>query len=185
MECDSADLLLMKYMDNTLNESETERLNAHLETCESCRKSFVVYDEIMRNFTEQTVYAPDNFEALVMDKIRALPAEHKSLASADNLLCVVWGIFSVLFGLGFLAVINKDAIILALSDNPSFAAYADMLETVSRLADRAINSLTSAAGTFFTALSGYIASSRYILMLIIAVLVLVQYVVYRKNKVEV
>ena len=185
MECEGAELLLMKYMDNTLAETETDPLNAHLESCGKCRGDFMIYDEILRELSHQTVYAPDNFEALVMDVIRKLPSDSKKfMSSADNLLCVVWGIFSVLFGLGFLAVMNRESIIGYLSDNPSLKAYADFLIPVSRFADAAAASLMSAADTLVTDVSAYISSSRYILMLIVGVLIMVQYVIYKKNKAE-
>ena len=183
MDCENANLLLMKYMDSALSETEADLLAKHLDSCDKCQEDFNVYDEMMGGFPIETTIAPDNFESLVMAKIRELP--EPKYANSDSMLCVVWGVFSVLFGLGFLAVINREAIIQSISANPALSGYADILISVSNFVERFVYAFTNAADSFFVAASGYIASSRYLLMLIVAVLVMVQYVIYKKNKVEV
>jgi len=142
-------------------------------------------DEAMQDLPEQEFFAPDNFEELVMQKIRALPAENKRFAtSADSLLCVIWGAFSCLFGLGFLAVINRNAIMDYMTASPALSAYADTFDALAVYADGAANMILETAGAVFAEISGYVSSYRYALLLVISVLALAQFVVYRINKVK-
>jgi len=185
MECDNMDMLMMKHMDGILTAEEQKRLDVHMETCKKCRDDFMIYDEILAGLPDGVITAPDNFENLVMEKIKALPENRRLAGSIDTMLCVAWGIFSVLFGLGFLAVINKDAVISYISASPSLSDYTDVIVSFSGFAESAaaafMNFITGAA----EAMSGYLSSSRYVLFLIVAVLAALQYVVYRKNKAEV
>ena len=185
MECDKADLLMMKYMDGTLGETERERLDTHMESCAKCREDFLIYEEIKNELPARVIFAPDNFESLVMERIKALPENKKFAGSIDSLLCVVWGVFSALFGAGFLAVMNKDAVLAYIADNPSLAGYADLLVRVSRYTEDFAASFTEFIAEASLSVGGYIASSRYVLLLIVAVLAALQYVVYKKNKAEV
>ena len=185
MECDKIELLMMKHMDGALTEDEKERLEKHIRSCEKCGEDFLIYEEIQNGLPEPMIFAPDNFETLVMEKINALPENKKFAGSIDNLLCVVWGIFSVMFGLGFLAVMNKESVIAYISENPSLSGYTDILVSISNFAESAGTMVMEAVTGASAEVSGYISASRYIILLIIAVLAVLQYVVYKKNKVGV
>ena len=185
MECDSMDLLMMKHMDGAIDMDEAARLECHIRSCEKCREDFILYGEIMRGLPSQTVFAPDNFEKLVMEKIYALPENKKFSFPIDRLLCVVWVVFTALSGLTLLAVMNKDAVIGYISGRPSLNACADALLAVSRFTESAASVFWDLAGSVSASISGYIISSRYMLMLIVAVLAMVQFVIYRKNSAEI
>jgi len=143
-------------------------------------------DEFLKDIPEPVIFAPDNFEELVMQKIRALPADNKKYAhSADSLLCIIWGAFSVLFGLGFLAVMNKDVIIGYMSASPQLSGYTGILVALSDYINNITVYFMETSSAVISSVSGYILSSRYMLLLIIAVLFMIQYVVYKKNKAEI
>ena len=140
--------------------------------------------EAMRDLPEEEFTIPDGFEELVMRQIRALPEPKKYAATLDTLLCVIWGSFSCLFGLGVLAVMNRTAIMAYIASNPVLSGYADTFAALSGYVDAIADEAIVFVSGALTSLSGYISASRYVLMLIIAVLVMIQYVVYRKNKVK-
>ena len=144
----------------------------------------LLLDEVMQKLPEEEFLAPEGFEELVMRRIRALPEVRRGFNSLDSLLCVVWGAFSCLFGLGFLAVINRGAIMEYMTDSAVLGEYAETFDTLSAYIDDAAAAAAAAAGNLIAAVSGYVTASRYVLMLIIAVLAMIQYVVYRKNKVK-
>ena len=144
----------------------------------------LLLDEIMRETPEAEFLAPEGFEEFVMQRIRALPEVKRGFNSLDSLLCVVWGAFSCLFGLGFLAVINRGAIMEFMTGSAALSGYAEAFYTLSAYIDDAAAAAAATAGNVFTVVSGYVSASRYVLMLIIAVLAMIQYVVYRKNKVK-
>ena len=47
MDCKMSDMLIMKYMDGVLDESEAKLLNEHILSCEACRKEFYFYDNMV------------------------------------------------------------------------------------------------------------------------------------------
>ena len=185
MECDNMDMLMMKYMDGAINAEEEKLLHVHMEKCEKCHHDYLIYEELMRDLPSQTIFAPDNFEDLVMKRIYALPENKKFAASVDKLLFAVWGILFALLGCGIAAALNKDAIVAYLTNNPSLHGYADLFLSAARVTESAGQLLSDIALTVSSSVSGYITSSRYMLMLIIAVLAMVQFVVYRSNKAEI
>ena len=185
MECDTIDLLMMKHMDDTLEESEKRILHEHLETCGKCKNDFEIYNEMMNAFPGQTIYAPDNFEVLVMKKIRSLPVENKKISiSLDSFLCLICGICFTLIGLLFIAVLNKDAVYAYLLSNPSLNIYINVFNNIIDYTEKFLASFYETSNLIMTSISGYINSSRYLLVLIISILFMVQYVIYKKNKIS-
>jgi len=179
------DLLMMKHMDGVIGDEEAERLRSHIGTCAKCEDDFMIYEEIMNGLPGRTVFAPDNFENLVMEKIYALPENKKHFIKLDGLLCVVWGLLTALAGLALFTAANRDAALDFVAARPSLTGLTDAIIVVSRIVENAAAFLRGSASAVASSVSGYVESSRFMLMLIIAVLAMVQYVVHKKNKAEV
>ncbi|MDR1642014.1 MAG: zf-HC2 domain-containing protein [Clostridiales bacterium] len=148
MECERADLLMMKYMDNALSESEAQELSEHIASCPQCKEDFLAYDKIMSDFAEmEIVEAPPGFTTAVMAKVRLLPPH---TPAAEGMLGDIWSAFLVLMGLGFLLAMQKDAIILWMSQYPQLSdavfAISQVNESVSLASAAAVASFQEVFG---------------------------------------
>jgi len=125
--CKRAQDLMMKYMDGTLQEDEALALSAHVAVCASCKADFKVYDLMTLEFAKaETSFerAPEGFSTAVMSKVLAVPEpKHAAAVQHDRLMRIVWGLFAVLFGAGFLLVQNREAVAEFLSDVPVFGGF--------------------------------------------------------------
>lgn len=179
MECYKANELMMGYMDSTLTEDQASKLNQHLRTCASCKEDFLVYDNIMKEFSKaEVIAAPPGFEESVMKKIQSIEFKRNGLFSADSFVCVVWGMFSVLFGLGFILFLYKDAVLETLAAIPYMSAFIATMLPISEFVTSLSNSILLSGEVML----GIITSSRYIVLGIILCLATVQYAMYRKEK---
>lgn len=186
MDCYKADKLIMKYMDKAISEQEAQTLHEHISVCETCKGDFLIYDEMVNVFSAmEWAKAPENFEALVMEQVRKLePLSKKVTSAVDNIWCAVWGVFSILLGIGTLLALNGDLILTHMQQTPALSGYVPALQGLS--AD--ISLLLGEVSLSFTAaanyLSGYMASIRFVLVAVLGVLIAAQFFVYRKDKVR-
>ncbi|MEN8904583.1 MAG: zf-HC2 domain-containing protein [Clostridiales bacterium] len=71
MKCQSASNLLMRYIDNELNDLEKLELEHHIKDCRSCCKEFEAMEYMIEMIDlKEDISPPDNFEELVMGKIK-------------------------------------------------------------------------------------------------------------------
>lgn len=186
MECDRAGDLMMLYMDKALPEDEAKLLNQHLRSCDSCKEDFYAYDKILSELSIQKVYSPpEGFEDAVMEKIRSLDFKRPLVANRDSLVCIIWGVFSILFGIGFLATMYKEAIIDYLSSSGNLSGFVQTLAPISEYAIGLSTDLNLAVTAFGANLAGMVSPFRYVLLSVFFVLAGVQYFIHRKNKVEI
>ena len=184
MDCHEVDELLMKYMDDTLNEPEAAKLGEHLTGCPECAADFKMYDEMLVGFSEmELIPAPEGFEERVMSRVAELPSLAEKLNGAvENMMCLIWGGISVLFGLGFLAALNRDAIMAYLYSHPELAGYAGAMEQVGEYSAAFAGSLMLTVNQMIASSAEYASASRYALIAILAVLAAVQIAVHRRAK---
>jgi len=181
MECEKAGGLMMKYMDGVLDGAEADSLNRHIKSCGHCKEDFLAYDSIMKNFSEMTLSeAPEGFEHRVMDIIRQLPEVR--LKSVSRQLSGILGVFTVLIGLGFILIMNKEAMIGWLSQYPQFEPLTGILVPVST----ALNSISLQVSVTMSQYVSYLqqASLRlnYVPLLLFGVLAAAQFVIYRRER---
>jgi hypothetical protein len=186
MECDKAENLMMLYMDRALPEQDAAVLNKHIKECAKCREDFFTYDKILSELSIQKVYSPpEGFEGAVMEKIRALDYKRPVSANKDSLFCVIWGVFSILFGTGLIAMMYKDSITSYLAATGRFDGF---IQTVGPVTDYVFN-LTEQLMLLVTLLGAnfieLVSGLRFALLLICFVLAGVQYFIFRKNKAEI
>ena len=187
MRCEQADSLMMKYMDRNLSEGEAERLHLHLRECESCQADFLAYDQMVEVFIQETAVTvawelPAAFDQEVMAKIEALGALPNCYTKTDNMLCVFWGGFSALIGLGFGVALNKDAIAALLADSPEGAWLTSFFAPVSQAVSGAVDGAVTAFNQAMTQAAGYVAASRWVLLAVFACLAVGVFVAERRKK---
>ncbi|MDR1687577.1 MAG: zf-HC2 domain-containing protein [Clostridiales bacterium] len=186
MECEKASALMMQYMDKTLSEADAAKLNSHIKGCPVCKEEFMVYDKILREFeTMEVISAPDDFCDTVMEKIRALDFKRPASTVKDSMLCVIWGVFSVLLGLGLLASMYKDTVIEYLASTGRFDLFLKTLAPVTEYVNLFTEGLTNTFTSLSSGLSALVSPVRLTLLVIFAVLAGIQYVIYKKNKAEI
>ncbi len=126
MNCEKADLLIMKYMDGEINISEAKLLNSHLLGCKECKEGFKIYDLLLLDMEElDGVEAPYDFEKAVMVKITSLPKVEKNqlYSRRDKLKLIFGGGFVSFLSVGMVLVNNREALIENLAKHPVFTEY--------------------------------------------------------------
>jgi len=183
MDCEKAGEYMMKYMDGNLSESDAVKLNLHISECETCKLDFIIYDDLMRNFTEMPIVeTPAGFVDKVMARVRELPAvQAYNNSSPDNALYVFWGVFSVLIGLGAILSMNKDSILAWMIQYPQFKPIADFIVPLSETVTSLSNSMIANARRL-TAQAGELMSGlRYILLTVFGLVTAIQLFFFRKG----
>jgi predicted anti-sigma-YlaC factor YlaD len=70
MNCEMSKEYIMKYFDGERNDIEEAQFRQHLKACGSCSDEFNCMAEIFQALETQTeIEPPDNFEAMVMEKV--------------------------------------------------------------------------------------------------------------------
>ena len=188
MNCQKAENYMMKYMDGEITAKESAQLGAHIENCEVCYESFKTYDviksEFDMNITECEYPAPEGFVEAVAGKIALLPERKKAVSSFENLVFIVWGVFSIIFGAGFLLFLNREQIVALMEGNEVFTSYLRFIEPFGVK----IEELTVAVQTVMTdALSSageFFNSYRYVVLAVFFAAVIVQYAIRLRKKKE-
>jgi len=184
MECHRADELIMKYMDSVLDESEAAKLGEHLTDCPGCAEDFKMYDSILTGFSEMDmISAPEGFEERVMRRVAELPSVAAKLTSSvENMMCLVWGSVSALFGIGFLAALNREMIMEYMYSQPGLAGYASALALIGEYSSALANALTLIMAQTAYSMAGYVSTSRYVLIAILAALAAARLAAGRRAK---
>ena len=172
---------MMKYMDGVLTDAEAASLNRHIKVCDQCKEDFLVYDSIMYNFSEMTLTeAPEGFERRVMDIITQLP--ETTLKAVNRSLSGILGVFSVLIGLGFILIMNKEAMILWMRQYPQFQPLTNILVTVST----AVNNISLQVSEVMSQVLAYLQQAGpnliYLPLLLFWVLAAAQFIIYRRER---
>ncbi|NLJ87997.1 MAG: hypothetical protein GX327_04345 [Epulopiscium sp.] len=188
MNCNKVDHLIMKYMDGILTMEEAKHLNQHITKCDTCREEFFTYQKMIDVLQDgQLVEAPKDFEATVMNRIKDIEIDYevKEKISIDTISAMVWGLFSLIFGIGVLLVLYRYPIIEYLVENPYLGDWAssmvptvDILSTyISDIKEEIISILSTSKYVF--------SSLRLILIPVLSILGAIKYYIYRKAKVEI
>ena len=68
--CENILDLLNAYIDGELDESEAERVRAHIELCENCKKTYEELVKLNQMFSDSVETAPDGLVDSVLEKIK-------------------------------------------------------------------------------------------------------------------
>lgn len=78
MNCETANDLMMKYLDHEINDIEEAQLLQHLKSCNTCSEDFTcMKDAFAALGTAEEIDPPEDFETKVMEKIAVLEQPRK------------------------------------------------------------------------------------------------------------
>ncbi|HHW66418.1 MAG: hypothetical protein PWP07_1932 [Epulopiscium sp.] len=188
MECNHADKLMMKYMDGILTMEEAQKLNFHITECESCRESFFTYQMVMDELRDESAMkAPDGFESEVMAKIKDIEIDYKlkEPMPIENISAMLWGVFSLLFGIGVLLCIYNQPVLKFLLENPYTKDWAQAMIPTMDLLNEYINDIKTKLQEFVSDGGQIFTVVKMIAVPVLTVLASIKYYIYRKKKVEI
>ncbi len=185
MDCNKAETLLMRYMDNIITKAEAEELREHTNLCSACRQDFEAYALMVNGFKEmEIIEAPVNFEDCVMEKIRKLPKLSES--SFHCLMFKAWGFVLILLAISIVAYNRLDG---SVSLDYSFLEQGliDFSVIVSKSSgwfNQYWESTRHLLENTMSLAQSYLFSLKYVFVGIFAVLMLIHVHVFRKGKVH-
>lgn len=187
MDCNKANKLMMKFMDNSLTDEEYLLLEKHLEECAECKKDFSLYTEILENFSEETmiIEAPENFEEMVMAKIENIEPKYIDLKNrTNNFYYIIAGVSSLLFSISMLVNMNKEIIITNFSSQSFLYKVLQFNEYIGMLSKSVFLFLEETISIILLNLPIFMDYLRIASFIAILILILAQYRVYKDNKIE-
>lgn len=188
MNCNQVDHLIMKYMDGILAMEEAHKLNLHITECDACREEFFTYQTMIEELQDFTVVeAPKEFEAQVMEKINMIEMEYiqKQAVSMENITAMVWGAFSLLFGIGVLLFIYRQSVLEYLIQSPYMGDWIQIMIPAVNMLSSYLNDIRKEVEDILYNGKEIIIYLKITLSSILGVLGVVKYYIYRKKKVEV
>jgi hypothetical protein len=188
MKCSKADQLMMKYMDGILSMEEAKQLNLHLTECDACKEEFFAYQKMIDVLQDGQFYkAPDDFESTVMNRIKDIEVEYeiKKTVPIETISAIVWGFFSLIFGIGVLLVLYRQPVLEYLVQNPYLGEWANSMIPAMDILSAYINDFKTEMTNILGTIKYIFEVLRLILIPIVAVLGVVKYYIYRKEKVEI
>lgn len=79
--CEKYSDLIMKYMDNSISNTEKSELLGHTVKCEACKSELMMYSEMLQGFENfAQVQAPVHFTQAVMQRVKKLELSNKKSA---------------------------------------------------------------------------------------------------------
>jgi anti-sigma factor RsiW len=182
MDCEKASGLMMKYMDMILTDAEALSLNKHIKTCEQCKEDFMMYDSIMNGFSEMSlVEAPEGFEDSVMEAVAQLPVHKAKTTGVSGLL----GVFSVLIGIGFILILNSEAIIGWMQGYPQLEPLLSVIIPAATAIDNISYQVSTSISEFTLSIQQVAPNLIFVPLLLFGVLAGAQFMMYRKERVVV
>jgi len=180
LQCETAEPLFMGCMEGMLTVSEQEALTVHLDECKYCREEFEVYKAVWATLEakEAESDAPRDFESGVMKKVESLPCKDSFFECAGFMLI---GIFAAVVGaLGTIfyqdIAYHVSQIIAAPEQLPIVGA------TLAGTGEIAESTAAATGGVLLTLLE-MVTQTRFVLLAIFVVLILLQFFIYRFKKV--
>ncbi|MDR1560077.1 MAG: zf-HC2 domain-containing protein [Clostridiales bacterium] len=181
MECEKAGDLMMKYMDGVLTDAEAASLNRHIQTCGHCKEDFLVYDGIMNDFSDMTLSeAPEGFERRVMAIIAQLP--EMGAKSVNLPVYGIIGVFSLLLSLGFILVMNKEAMLSWMYQYPELEPLRNLFVPASAAVDDISMQVSSALAQMSSYLRQAGSNLSYVTLILFGLLAAAQFVIYRRER---
>jgi len=175
----------MSYMDGSLTARQQAELERHASSCAPCAEDFAVYRGIMADFSETAlISAPEGFDEAVMEKIRALPAISRPREFFDSVVFGIWGVFSVLMGLGVVLALNKDTLLAGMSQNPAYINLMALINPISAYVSDAAGGVAKVWQNAVNAVSAYAGPIKYAVVAAFVLLAAVQFFVHKNDKVE-
>ncbi|NMA83007.1 MAG: hypothetical protein GX962_03975 [Epulopiscium sp.] len=187
MKCRQADELMMAYLDGILTQEKAQELNIHLQNCDLCVESFYAYEQIKQELNEIVITeAPHGFTQRVMATVAEIDPQYEVQANPiENLAGIVWGMFSIFFGVGILLLMYQQEILNLLLSHPLTSSWIGQFIPTFDLLRDSIQGIQSNLIGIKEFIIQMIESGRNLLTVSLVVLGIVQYKIYRKEKVKI
>lgn len=177
MNCETANELIMKYFDGEINDIEEAQLMQHLKTCKSCSEEFRCMKEVFATIqAESGIEPPENFEAMVMDKINALEyAQKQEYSRMLVLLYNAASIVSILLMLFFVADIKQFDILGAAGRLQEYmGSFSNAASAVLGVAKDLFGLVASIFNSLFVICFTIVKSYYYVIIALLAILAAIQ-----------
>ncbi|HHW48711.1 MAG TPA: hypothetical protein GXX14_08870 [Clostridiaceae bacterium] len=177
MNCEQSQELMMKYFDGNLNDIESRQFKQHLVVCGKCNEDFKKLDSILNSLENAAIAEPpQDFEANVMEKVRAFEMEEKKktgnmLMLLYNLTAVISVALMVAFFAGTRGITLPESLKLA---DIYARSLAGTISAVLSALTAVLSLVTEVAGTLFQVGFSIIIDYYYVFLTLMAILVAIQ-----------
>jgi len=132
MNCNKAEILMLKQAENVLSTDEATDLAQHVQNCDACREYYFAFIDVVENFSENDMHeAPSGFTVSVMSQISASKRTRERFARQTSRLAlrIIWGITAIIFGAAMFFAYNPDQLTRLANAYPAINTVADALYT--------------------------------------------------------
>ncbi len=183
MNCNTSKEYIMKYFDGEKSIAQDEQFKKHLDSCPDCRDEFSSMETIFESIEEQAaVEPPENFEAMVMEKVNLYEKQRSKRNS--TLIVLTYNaatLLSIVLLLIFVADIKQFSVLTAFeqikeyigSFSSATEAVFGVVGDISRLLGNAIVTVAKAA---FTVVRSYYYVFLALIVMLFAIEKLFSYV---------
>lgn len=183
MKCCDAEKYIMKYMDGEITKKEAEELNQHIQQCQSCKESFLFYDNMLQVFEQMPLYeAPKDFESNVMMQIQALEKTEQRSYVNNRILGHIWSVFTVFFGTGAILVFYKQPIIEVLEKNEILKQWVTNIVPIEQNISQQGQALGDITENIMLWMDKILVNGFGILLLLLSIVCAVQYMILKRKK---
>lgn len=188
MDCNKANKLMMKFMDNTISEEKYLLLEEHLEECAECQNDFSIYTEILEGFSNdmEILEVHEDFEEKIMQKIEHIEPNYTKNKKITNIFYWTIGIVSsFLLGLNLFFNFNK----IYVTEKFNLISFKYILEEFNNILNNFFNFIINLMQNIFCFFQEnmiiFISNLKVICFIGIIALIILNYKNYIKNKIKV
>lgn len=177
MNCKLSNDYMMAYFDGNLDDIKHAQLKNHLKTCKSCSGEFESLSEVISYLENDDMpEPPQNFEEMVMDKVKLYEATRKK--RFDGILIFLYSfVTAVLAILSFVFLVNfKEIDVFGVVSQTvsSFNSFSSALSTFYNIFEVLSNVLVMVTGLLFDVVSTMIKSYFYVFLMLVVSYLAVQ-----------
>ncbi len=108
MDCKTASILMMEYIDGEIKELDKIELFKHLESCKDCNEAFLLLSESIDMIESMDeIEPPENIETLVMSSIDVTKYNVKVRIKKSIIISSILVVFMILGGYLFNIILNN------------------------------------------------------------------------------
>ncbi|MBR1445286.1 MAG: hypothetical protein IJ583_17335 [Firmicutes bacterium] len=174
MDCSQISKILSENTPDSISSENMETVLSHIENCPDCAEQFALF---MENITIEDNLLSEDFEKNVMLSINE---EEKQLEN-DNKICTLWSILSVSFGTVSAIILGRLEILSFLRTQPILNNFSDYFLKATNAYYTALSYTESISSSFISTLNMYIENLKYASLLACFILVIAQFLLYKRE----
>ncbi|MBR1736589.1 MAG: hypothetical protein IJ736_06180 [Firmicutes bacterium] len=177
MDCSQINKILSENTPDTISSEDMEIILSHIENCSDCADLFALF---MEDITIGDDLICDDFEKNVMQIIN----EEAQQLENDNKICILWSMLSVSFGTLAAIMLGRLEILSFLRTQPFLNNFSDYFLKVTNIYYNTIYYIESMSSSFISTLNMYIENLKYASLLACFILVIAQFLLYKRENLE-